>query len=141
MPVEGRSAGLAVRDATAAGRARARGAACVAELATVTPAVARMTAAPAMVVILCFRMAGNPLGFGKLVRFMTTAQSRSRGPGAAGAQRSRTATVMRVSAHSRPASSVISTSHTHELRPRCLALATPWIVPAVIGRRKLVWLD
>ena len=27
------------------------------------------------------------------------------------------------------------------MRPRCLRVATAWIVPSVIGRRKLVWFD
>jgi hypothetical protein len=49
--------------------------------------------------------------------------------------------VTRVITHSRPASSVISTSHTQVVRPRCRARATAVIVPAVIGRRKLVRFD
>ncbi len=36
---------------------------------------------------------------------------------------------------------MISTSHTHVVRPRCCGSATAWIVPSVIGRRKLVWFD
>ena len=54
---------------------------------------------------------------------------------------SRTAIVMRTSAHSRSASSEISTSQTHVVRPRCRRRATAWIVPSTIGRRKLVWLE
>ncbi len=51
-----------------------------------------------------------------------------------------TAIVTRVSTHSRPASSVSSTSHTQVVRPRWRTRATPLIVPWVIGRRKLHWL-
>ena len=54
---------------------------------------------------------------------------------------SRTAIVMRTSAQRRPWSSVISTSHTHVVRPRWRRRASAWIVPSVIGRRKLVWFD
>ena len=54
---------------------------------------------------------------------------------------SRTATVIRTSAHTRPSSSVMSTSHTHVVRPRWRRRAVAWIVPPRIGRRKLVWLD
>jgi hypothetical protein len=56
-------------------------------------------------------------------------------------QGSRTATVIRVRTHSRPASSEISTSHTHVVRPRWRRVAVAWIVPCVIGRRKLVWFE
>ena len=52
----------------------------------------------------------------------------------------RTAIVIRDSAQSRPSSSEISISQTHVVRPRCLAIPTPWIVPELIGRRKDVWL-
>ncbi len=53
----------------------------------------------------------------------------------------RTAIVMRTSAQSRSSSSVISTSHTHVVRPRWRRRATAWIVPSRIGRRKLVWFE
>jgi hypothetical protein len=62
--------------------------------------------------------------------------SASRGQGAG-----RTATVARARTHTRPASSEISTSHTHVVRPRWRARATAWMVPAVIGRRKLVCVE
>ena len=35
----------------------------------------------------------------------------------------------------------MSTSHTAVVRPRCRRRAVAWIVPPVIGRRKLVWLE
>ena len=54
---------------------------------------------------------------------------------------SRTAIVIRTSAHRRPSSSVMSTSHTHVVRPRWRRRASAWIVPLVIGRRNEVWLD
>ena len=54
---------------------------------------------------------------------------------------SRTAIVMRTSAHRRSSSSVISTSQTHVVRPLWRRRATAWIVPSTIGRRKLVWLE
>ena len=49
--------------------------------------------------------------------------------------------VIRTSAHRRPSSSVMSTSHTAVVRPRWRRRAVAWIVPPVIGRRKLVWLE
>ena len=58
--------------------------------------------------------------------------------GAAGRRRGRTDTVARASTHTPPASSAISTSQTQVVRPRWRAWAAAWIVPAVIGRRKLV---
>src|SRR5436305_11275414 len=54
---------------------------------------------------------------------------------------SRTATVIRVRTHSRPSSSLISTSQIHVVRPRCLRTASAKIVPWVIGRTKLVWFE
>ena len=53
----------------------------------------------------------------------------------------RTAIVIRVTAHVRPASSLKRTSHTHVVRPRCRRVACAWTVPSVIGRRKLVLFD
>ena len=53
----------------------------------------------------------------------------------------RTATVTREVAQSRPSSSVQSTSHTHVVRPRWRRVARAWIVPSLIGRRKLVALE
>src|SRR5262249_23601951 len=66
-------------------------------------------------------------------------QSRAGGHDPDGA--GRTAIVIRVSAHRRPSSSAISTSHTHVVRPpwRSFASALTW--PLEIGRRKLVWFD
>ena len=46
--------------------------------------------------------------------------------------------VTRTSAHRRPSSSVMSTSHTAVVRPRWRRRAVAWIVPPVMGRRKLV---
>ncbi len=62
------------------------------------------------------------------------ARPRPRGSG-------RTAIVIRVIAHARPASSVKRTSHTHVVRPRCKRVACACTVPSVTGRRKLVLLD
>jgi hypothetical protein len=53
----------------------------------------------------------------------------------------RTAIVMRVSAHNRPASSLKRTSQTQVVRPRCSRTAWAWRKPSVIGRRKLVPLE
>ena len=52
------------------------------------------------------------------------------------------ASVAATSAHRRgSSSSVMSTSHTHVVRPRWRRRAVAWIVPPTIGRRKLVWFD
>ena len=53
----------------------------------------------------------------------------------------RTAIVTRVIAHRRPASSVKSTSHNQVVRPLWRRRASAWMVPSLIGRRKLVWFD
>jgi NAD+ synthetase len=62
-------------------------------------------------------------------------------PPAVGAQPAgRTAIVIRTTAHRRPSSSVMSTSHSQVERPRWRRRASACTVPPVIGRRKLVWL-
>src|SRR5262245_11653145 len=55
--------------------------------------------------------------------------------------RVRTATVTRLRAHSRPSSSVSSTSQTHVVRPRCRRRAVPWTAPLPTGRRNEDSLD
>ena len=52
-----------------------------------------------------------------------------------------TAIVIRPMAQSAPSSLVISTSQIQVVRPRWRGLASAWIVPLVIGRRKLMLLD
>ena len=53
----------------------------------------------------------------------------------------RTAIVTRLTAQSRPSSSVSSTSQTQVVRPRWTRRAMAWIVPSRIERRKVEWFD